>query len=282
MRTTRRLIGLGMLAAGVVGTIATTSPDTRAGRVARRWTNRLARDVRYAAASAPGLAYRLAGRRPDPDVADDVLADRIRSSLGPLERRLDVPRVHVTVEDHVAILHGEVDTLAAAAAIEWAVLRVSGVRGYESHLHVGLVPGDTRPSRGRSAPQPPSDALRVLLEAAEGAGAERSRSATHAVLCGFFDRIPVDERVHVLAHLPADVRALSEPPRRQGERPRLRTLPQLVAAVTAEGGIDPKQAEAITRAVLAALRGIVPEEAGDVAAVLPAELRELWETEPAL
>jgi hypothetical protein len=33
-----------------------------------------------------------------------------------------------------------------AAALEWAVRRVSGVKDVESHPHVGLAPGDTRPS----------------------------------------------------------------------------------------------------------------------------------------
>ena len=50
-----------------------------------------------------------------------MLADRIRSSLGPLEKWLDVPHVHVTVARHVAILHGEVGTEADATAIERAV-----------------------------------------------------------------------------------------------------------------------------------------------------------------
>jgi uncharacterized protein (DUF2267 family) len=150
-------------------------------------------------------------------------------------------------------------------------------------LHAGLASGDTRPSEGASVPPTSSEALRSLLDTARDAGAGRdARAAVHTVLCGFTDRIPEDEREQVLAHLPLDVRALAGPARRRGERPpRLRTLPQLVAAVTAEGGIEPQHAEEITRAVVATLRGLVSEEARDVAAVLPAELRELWETEPA-
>ena len=50
----------------------------------------------------------------------------------------------------------------------------------------------------------------------------------------------------------------------------------LVAAVTAEGGVNPARAEAITRAVLAALRDAVPEEVADVTASMPTELRGLW------
>jgi len=282
MAGAKRVVKIAVMAAGVVGVAAAIAPETAVGRFGRRLAKRLDRNVRYAVASAPGVLYRLAGRTPDPNVPDDVLADRIRSSLGPLEKRLDVPRVHVMVEGHVAILHGEVPNDRDARAIEDATLRISGVRGIESNLHIGLVSGDTRPSQGAAVPLPPSDALRKLLDAAREAGAGRYPGpAVHAVLCGFLDRLPEDERAQVLAHLPADVRTLAGSVRRDGERaPRLKTLPQLVAAVTAEGGIDAEHAEEITRAVVATIRGIVREEASDVAAVLPAELRELWETEP--
>ena len=146
MRTTKRLIQVGAAGATLLGGIAVSAPDTPIGRFARRLTLRLQRDVRYAVAAAPGILYALAGRKPDPNVPDDVLADRIRSEIGPLEHRLDIPRVHVTVHDHVAALHGEVDRPMKAAALEWAVRNVSGVKDVESHLHVGLAPGDTRPS----------------------------------------------------------------------------------------------------------------------------------------
>jgi osmotically-inducible protein OsmY len=81
-------------------------------------------------------------------VSDDVLADRIRSSIGGLEKRLDIPHIHVMVEDHVAILHGEVTADSDVRTLEHAIVRVSGVRGVESQLHVGLASGDTRPSEG--------------------------------------------------------------------------------------------------------------------------------------
>jgi uncharacterized protein (DUF2267 family) len=282
VRTTKRLVRFTGIAADVVGVVAAAAPDTRLGRSARKLADRLARDVRYAVASAPGILYRLAGRRPDPDVSDDVLADRVRSALGPLEKRLDVPRVHVMVEDHVVIVHGEVPTQHTAHRIEHTIGCVSGVRGVESHLHAGMAPGDTRPSEGRAAASPPSEALRTLLDAARAAGAGgEPRAAVHAVLCALFDRIPPGEREQVAAHLPADVRALAGPPRRAGLARRLRTIPELVAAATAEGGLDRTHAEEITRAVVAALRTIVPHEAADVAAVLPAGLRELWVGEPA-
>jgi uncharacterized protein (DUF2267 family) len=277
MSATKRLLQTAGLAAGVIGAVVAATPDSAAGRVARRLAARLDRDVRYAASRAPGITYRLAGRCPDPDVSDDVLADRIRSSLGPLEKRLDIPRVHVMVEDHVAIVHGEVPGEHEASAVEHAIMRISGVAGVESHLHRGLVLGDTRPSLGADS-QPPSDALRTLLDAARESGAgPDATAAVHAVLCGFTDRIPEGERLQLFAHLPADVRALTGPRRRGARPPRLKTLPQLVAAVSAEGA-SPETAYGTTVAVVAALRALVPEEQRDVAAVLPAELRELWQT----
>jgi uncharacterized protein (DUF2267 family) len=268
-----------LIAGGAVAAIAAGAPESTAGRAIRKGLRRAARRGRYVVHSAPGIAYRLSGGRPDPDVDDDVLADRIRSQLGPLERRLDVPRVHVMVDDHVAILHGSVGSEADALRIEDAVANVSGVRGVESHLHVGLGPGDTRPSQG--ATTQPSVARRVLLDAAHDAGAHEPERAVRAVLAGFMDRLPVDEAEHLLSHLPADVRALAERPRRRGERPaRLKTVPQLVAAAIAHGGLEADAAERITRSVIATLRNLVPEEARDVSAVLPAELRELWESQP--
>jgi hypothetical protein len=93
--------------------------------------------------------YRILDRRPEPEVDDRLLADRIRSELGPLRKRLDLPHVHVTVHRHVAILHGDVGWPRDAACIARRVREVSGVRDVESRLHVGLLKGDTRPSHSR-------------------------------------------------------------------------------------------------------------------------------------
>lgn len=136
-----------VLAAGAVA----LRPGTRAHRIARRRLHTANRKARYVGGKLHGTAYHARGSHPDPDVADDVLADRIRSSLGGLEKRLDLPRVHVMVQEHVATLHGSVGTQADADAIEAAVLAVSGVVGVDSHLHVGLTAGDCRPSAGRGS-----------------------------------------------------------------------------------------------------------------------------------
>jgi uncharacterized protein (DUF2267 family) len=228
-----------------------------------------------------GVSYRLRGRRPDPDVSDDVLADRIRSSIGGLEARLDVPRVHVTVYDGTAALHGEVGTATDAAEIEHAVAAVSGVVGVESFLHVGLLPGDTRPSEGTHHPAV-SNARKQLVSAAVAAGVDESRapSAVRAVLSVFAERLPTGEREHLEAHLPADVRELMRPPWRLGEAVRrMRTVPELVAEVAASSpeGIPPERRSEVVEAIVRALRSLVPNEAADIAAVLPQDLRDFWE-----
>lgn len=62
------------------------------------------------------------------DATDDVvLADRVRSSVGPLLKELDTPRIHVMAEGNRVLLHGEVVDGAARAWIEEAVRNVEGV-----------------------------------------------------------------------------------------------------------------------------------------------------------
>src|SRR5690606_6673259 len=156
------------LPAGAAVAGALLLPRARARHALRRLARLLRRRARYVRGRLQGVRYRLSGRHPDPDVPDTVLADRIRSTLGPLEKRLDVPRVHVMVEDHVALLHGEVGAEAEAEDIEVAVAAVPGVQGVESYLHVGLWDGSDRPSAGRAVEQP-SDARRRLLDAAASA-----------------------------------------------------------------------------------------------------------------
>jgi uncharacterized protein (DUF2267 family) len=277
MRVTKRLVQASVVVAGAVGAAAVAAPDTVGGRAVRQFAARLARDVRYAVAASPGILYRLAGRTPDPDVSDDVLADRIRSSIGGVLKRLDVPHVHVMVGDHIATLHGDVGMATEADAIEHAVLAVPGVDGVESHLHVGLLGGDTRPSRGRAAPQAPSSAMQALTMAATEAGASEPRLAVHAVLCRFVDTIPEGERNHVLLHLPQDVKDLIGPSRHGRQRERIRTFQQLAAGVGSDDGIAPEWAEDVTRRLVATLRRVVADEAADVEAVLPAGLREVWQ-----
>jgi len=83
---------------------------------------------------AKGLAYRAMRRHPSTTVDDSVLADRIRSTIGPLEKQLHNSRINVTVENGIAILHGDIESSEAASQIEEAVRAVAGVRDIRSHL----------------------------------------------------------------------------------------------------------------------------------------------------
>jgi hypothetical protein len=138
----------------LVGGAVLLRPGTRAHRLACRQLNRAGRQLRYLGGRLEGSRYRLRGQHPDPEVIDNVLADRIRSSLGALEKRLDLPHIHVMVEEHVALLHGEVTCDADIDKLTEAVAAVSGVVGVESYLHVGLTSGNTRPSTGRAVHPP--------------------------------------------------------------------------------------------------------------------------------
>jgi uncharacterized protein (DUF2267 family) len=211
-------------------------------------------------------------------VPPQVLADRVRSSLGPLERRLDLPHVHVLVEERTVLLHGDVASAADARAIEAHVAGVAGVEQVESHLHVGLLPSDARPSAGRAV-HPLSPSRRTLEKSAVAAGCdpEHAADAVSAVLTVFLHRLPAVERHHVESHLPADVRRLvRRQPYVAGKPPR--TADDLTWLVVVQSDhIPPKAGGAITRNVLQTLRRTVPEEAAGVADVLPNALREAWE-----
>jgi hypothetical protein len=81
-----------------------------------------------------GLAYRAMRRHPSTTVDDSILADRIRSTIGPLEKQLHNSRINVTVENGTAILHGDIESREAATRIEDAVRGIAGVRDIRSHL----------------------------------------------------------------------------------------------------------------------------------------------------
>lgn len=96
-----------------------------------------------------GARYAALGRQPKAGVADAVLVARVRSRLGPLGKRLDLPRIRVMVCDGVAVLHGSVGTVEDAELLAAATADVPGVRRISSHLHVGLGREETRPSTSR-------------------------------------------------------------------------------------------------------------------------------------
>lgn len=253
--------------------------ETVAGRrLSRKLARTVSRTARYQRGRLEGLRYRMAGRRPNPDVDEHVLADRVRSVLGPLEHRLDIPRVHVQAHDHEVLLHGEVATEQQAREIVEASRAVPGVGKVLSRLHVGLFAGDSRPSEGEKHSAPSAGLLSVLA-AAHGAGVPEGseRAAVRGVLSSFSSLLPPGERRHVLGHLPLDLRPLAEPPRPRWLAHRhVRRIEEF--AVDALPNYEASMRHTIVESVLGALRDLVPEEVTDVAAVLPGELRDLWKT----
>lgn len=264
--------------ATVIGFMAICPPCRKMGR---RWAKTMRRRLRYGQGRLEGVIYRATGRHPNEYVSDDVLADRIRSSLGRLRKQLDLPRVNVMVERGVVLLHGVVRDVGDAEAIEQAVESMPGVRAVESYLHTGMSPGDVPPSQGARHPAP-SDAYVRLTEAARAGGAQGTDDvvAVRAVLGSLAEELPAGERQHLLSHLPADVACLAQPPRRRGSRrPRTaRGFALLIDELIAEQS-DTANAFAtppIIREVFQALRELVPEEVADINAVLPSELKTLW------
>ena len=262
----RTKIGIGITA----GVAVALRPLRRRGRSGAAWTARHFRDLQ---GRARGERYRLSGHHPDPAVSDDILADRVRSELGPVTKRLDLPHVHVMVENHVVTLHGDVATADDAYVLEEAAAATSGVQGVISLLHEGLLSSDTRPSKGAEQHSP---AFRSLLAAAQEAGCRENaaRPTVRLVLAGFFEQLPERDRAHLSAHIPVDVKHLTLPPKRTGLAPsRLPdSLDTFVETVAKVDSLSPEQAHEVVVAVLHTLRELLPEEARDVEGDLPLEL----------
>jgi uncharacterized protein (DUF2267 family) len=271
----RRMATIGLGAAVALGLgILERTPGGR--RLSRQTAKRLSRLARYQSGRLDGVRYRLAGRTPDPEAADGVLADRIRSALGPLEHRLDIPRVHVMACGHEVTLHGEVDSLEQEAALVKAVYAVPGVQQVTSRLAVGLFAGDSRPSEGGVKRQE-SAGMRKVLGAAHGAGVGDGgeRAAARSVLCTFAAILPEGERRHMVGHLPSDVRDMLSQQHTPPRRP-IRRFDELSTAALPM--LPPERRQTVVESVLGAVRELVPEEVDDVAAVLPDELRHVWKT----
>jgi uncharacterized protein (DUF2267 family) len=257
-------------AAGITETAARRLGDAGGGRgraLARRLARRARRTAAYATGRWRGVRYAAAGRQPDPHVPDDVLADRVRTDLGPVLHRLDLPRVHVTVEHHTVTLHGDAGTLSDVRAIARAVAAVPGVQGVRSALHIGLLPGNSRPSWGRAAP---SAVLRSLLDAAGrgGVAADGRAAAVSAVLTALRSTLPQEEWRDLRAHLPADVRSLvglrHVQPRTAGQ--------DLVSAVAGVTGLSGPVAAQTVRAVTGDLIAVAPHSEAAVRRAVPPDL----------
>jgi osmotically-inducible protein OsmY len=123
--------------------------------------------VHNAVNRAKGLTYRAMRRHPSTTVDDSVLADRIRSTIGPLEKQLGLSRINVMVEDGIAILHGDIDSDDAALQIEDSV-----VASLASAACVRTCP--TEADRGR-APDSASASMGGPVSACTGPARHTSR-----------------------------------------------------------------------------------------------------------
>jgi uncharacterized protein (DUF2267 family) len=268
-----------LLVGGALAGVALTASTVRARltKTGRRTRRQLERRGRYAIGRIQGAMARRCAWCERLDLDDSVLTDRIRSSLGGLTNELDVPHVHITVERRVALLHGDVGSEHDADALVAATQAVPGVLEVISHLHIGLLAGDTRPSAGAGGT---SDALAELVAVARahGGGGETAHAAVASVLAAFAAVLPDGERAHVAAHLPHDAAALLQPIK-QPRATRIRHVDELYAAVAKTGSISVEHVPFVVDAVIAALRNMVPDETADVTAVLPEEIRALWNTE---
>jgi uncharacterized protein (DUF2267 family) len=214
---------------------------------------------------------------PAAHVTDQDLADQVRTALGPVVKALDLPRIHVMAEGLYVLLHGEVGSESDALAIEDVVLNMPGVIGVESHLHIGLIRGDTRPSEGKPGP---SEMMTALMHAADNIGIDgvtAKAAAVRAALTVIFDQIPPGERQHVFGHLPADVVAFVKPRRHIGEaRLHWRRPINVAVAISLRGGIKLDTAILLLPKIIKVIRTFVPEEDTDVQATLSEHLREFW------
>lgn len=280
-RFARRIAAMATAAfAGAAWMAKRTQRDLdRARATGRSARGRAEKGMRRAGGKLQGIGYRMQGRRPDPDATDEILEARVRSELGPVAHRLDLPRFDIAVDHGRVTVTGVVADEADIVIVERAILDVSGVRTVAPRLRIGLEPGDTRPSEGRRA-ESPSGLKRDLIGAVHaldiGDEAEAARLAA-ATTSEFLAVLPAGERRHVVGHLPADVRAMIDgsPPLPALAKPR---SPQ--AFFTAVGGATGRTegtSAQVAAAVLDVLRQAVPEEVADIEAVLPADLKTLWQ-----
>lgn len=209
------------------------------------------------------------------DRVDADLADVVRTLLGPIVQGLDLPRIHVMAEGHRVLLHGDVASTSDAHTLERVVRGFPGVHEVESHLHIGLLPSDTRPS---AADEVDSPMLARLLGEASSIGLIGSEQiyAVRGTVGAILDQIPETERVHVLAHIPHDVRELIDPAQRRLPTRHWRDPESVELAAAIRSGITADAAAELTPRMIAVLREFVPEEDHDVQATLSHRLRDYW------
>ena len=209
---------------------------------------------------------------------DGILADRVRSQIGPLVKRLDQPHVHVMAADGDVCLHGEVASVDARVAIEQAAREVLGVTRVESHLRVGLGRGDSTPSSGRRAKSSPL--LKQLQAVVRDGGfltVAQERYVLRALLGVFAARLPAPARRRFLQHLPRDVRALATPAYWIGSNGASIAAPHdLVQVAALAACIDHRVALGLLQRLLPLLRDHAPMDSDIISQSLPLQLREWW------
>ena len=212
---------------------------------------------------------------------DGILADRVRSELGPLLKHLDQPRIHVSSLRGDVILRGDVRDPLTRVAIEVAAGRVAGVATVHSYLQVGLRSGESVPSSGRQRQRSPM--LRTLSHIVEHAGypcESEQRFILHGLLGAFMSRLSAGIRHRVLAHLPEDVRQLATPRALSAAAATAgESRDDFVQFAGVVASVDRHVAETLLAALLAEVRSHVPADADVVEAALPAALRPLWAPE---
>jgi uncharacterized protein (DUF2267 family) len=264
-------------AAAFIGAFALTAMTATSRRTdresARDWMRHLGDRVKRPIARRRGSILRELREEASDDV---VLADRVRSSLGPLLKELDTPHIHVMAEGNRVLLHGEVVDGAARAQIEAAVRKIAGVGTVATYLKVGLFVGEDRPSRGHQ--DIPSRANRAFHDALShvGLSGRPAELALIETLQLFTDATPEGERAHLFAHLPVDVRSLLKTNSCGCPSEPVADVADFVARVRSESGLKLSEARLAVNTVIRELLVLVPEECDDIAAVLPPGLREVW------
>ena len=131
-------------ASTAIGARVLFASGSRARRVLARSGDRLARLARFRIGQWNGLSYRMRGRRPDADITDNVLADRIRSSIV-RHRHPDSKALHALVS---AVTAAGVDAARARSVVVVVVVVLSALAervpaGEPDHLLAHL-PEDVR------------------------------------------------------------------------------------------------------------------------------------------
>jgi uncharacterized protein (DUF2267 family) len=268
----RALLAAGSILAG----IAVVGVHPRVRRTLRRSGQRVRRRISYLRGRVRGLRYRMLARGPTPDVDDDVLEQRVRSTLGSLRRRYDLPPIEVSaVMDGSVVLDGYAPDLEQVRELEASLSEIPGVEMVISRIQVD--DAVLRPSQRRDpAASPLRRELLAAVRQLDVGDEEQVERLVAATLVALFSLLPDDPARHLRSHVPADVQMLIAPPIPIASDRKPRTTYELVDEVSQLCGRSAGTSRQAIAAVFATLREMVPEEMDDVQAVLPAAIKPLW------